>query len=152
MSKGELAKKYFEEGYSCSQAIVLAFADCINVEKSILLKLSSSFGGGFGRLREVCGAFSGMSMVVGYVFGYDKDDGQNKMAHYALVRELAEKFKQKNGGSVVCRELIAGTEKLSAENPSVRTDEYKHKRPCSEIVKNAGEVLQELLLEKGYSK
>ena len=149
MSRGELAKKYFDEGYNCAQAVVLAFADLIKIDKDDLLKIASSFGGGFGRLREVCGAFSGMSIVVGYLRGYSQTDGQNKMEHYALIRDLTEKFKQRNGGSIICRELIAGTEKLSSENPSVRTDEYKAKRPCSEIVKNATEILEELLVCKG---
>ena len=116
MSRGELAKKYFDEGYNCAQAVVLAFADLIKIDKDDLLKIASSFGGGFGRLREVCGAFSGMSIVVGYLCGYSLTDSQNKMEHYALIRELAEKFKQRNGGSIICRELIAGTEKLSSEN------------------------------------
>ena len=149
MTRGELAKKYFDEGLSCSQAVVLAFADLIKIDKDDLLKISSSFGGGFGRLREVCGAFSGVSIVVGYLLGYSQTDSQNKMEHYALVRQLADSFKEKNGGSIICRELIEGTEKLSSENPSHRTEEYKQKRPCSEIVKNATDILQDLLVSKG---
>ena len=149
MNRGELAKKYFDDGYSCSQAVVLAFSDIIALEKDVILKIASSFGGGFGRLREVCGAYSGMSIVVGYLLGYSQTNGQNKMEHYALIRRLAEEFKVRNGGSIVCRDLIAGTEKLSSENPAIRTDEYKKNRPCSEIVKNATDILEELLIEKG---
>lgn len=149
MSKGIVAKEYFENGYNCAQAIVLAFSDCVSVDKEILLKTASSFGGGFGRLREVCGAFSGMSIIAGLILGYSQDDGKNKMEHYALIRRLAEEFKNANGGSVVCRELLGETQKLSSENPSVRTEEYKKKRPCSEIVKNAGDILEKLLKEKG---
>lgn len=149
MNRGELAKKYFDDGYSCSQAVVLAFSDIISLEKDVILKIASSFGGGFGRLREVCGAFSGMSIVVGYLLGYSQTNGQNKMEHYALIRQLAEEFKVRNGGSIICRELIAGTEKLSSENPAERTREYNEKRPCSEIVKNATDILEELLIEKG---
>lgn len=149
MSKGIIAKEYFEKGYNCAQAIVLAFSDCLSLDRENLLKIASSFGGGFGRLREVCGAFSGMSIVVGLIFGYSEDDGKNKMEHYALVRFLADEFKKANGGSVVCRELLGETQKLSSENPSVRTEEYKKKRPCPEIVKNAGDILEKLLIEKG---
>lgn len=149
MTRGELAKKYFEEGYNCSQAVVLAFSDVISINKEDLLKISSSFGGGFGRLREVCGAFSGINIVVGYLFGFAETDGQNKMAHYSLIRELAERFKQRNGGTIICKELLGETENLSSKNPAVRTDEYKAKRPCSQIVKNSAEVLEELLKEKG---
>ena len=149
MSRAELAKSYFESGYNCCQAVALAFQDLIGVEKDLLLKLASSFGGGFGRLREVCGAFSGISMVIGAVCGYSQDCGNAKMEHYALVRELAEKFKELNGGSIICKELIQGTEKLSSENPSVRTEEYKNKRPCYEIVKNSALILENYFKEKG---
>ena len=149
MSRGNLAKEYFESGYNCCQAVALAFKDLVDIDEKALLKLASSFGGGFGRLREVCGAFSGMCVIAGLTVGYEKDDGENKMEHYKFIRELAEDFKNKNGGSVVCRELIKGTEKLSSENPSVRTEEYKSKRPCYEIVKNAAEILEFRLSEKG---
>ena len=149
MSRSKLAKEYFENGYSCSQAVVLAFCDCFDMPKESILKIASSFGGGFGRLREVCGAFSGCCIVLGYLAGYSSDDGQNKMEHYASVRKMADLFKERNGGSVVCRDLIAGTEKLSSENPSVRTEEYIKKRPCGEIVANAVEVLEIILNEKG---
>lgn len=149
MTRAERAKSYFENGYNCCQAVVLAFEDLIGVDKDCLLKIASSFGGGFGRLREVCGAFSGASMVLGALFGYSQDDGNAKMEHYALVREIADKFKELNGGSIICKELIAGTEKLSSENPSVRTEEYKKKRPCYEIVKNTAQILENHLKDKG---
>ena len=149
MTRSEKAKEFFDKGCNCSQAVVLAFSDCIDIPKESLLKISSSFGGGFGRLREVCGAFSGICIVLGYLLGYDNADNQNKMEHYANVRLLAERFKEKNGGSYICRELIEGTENLSNENPAIRSSEYKEKRPCSEIVANAAEILQEFLIEKG---
>ncbi|MBR2337645.1 MAG: C_GCAxxG_C_C family protein [Clostridia bacterium] len=148
MTRAELAKNYFENGYNCCQAVAIAFEDLIGIDRNLLLKLCSSFGGGFGRLREVCGAFSGISMVIGAVCGYSQDSGDTKMAHYALVRELAERFKNLNGGSIICKELIAGTEKLSSENPSVRTEEYKKKRPCYDIVKNAALILEDYFKEK----
>ena len=149
MSRADNAKNYFAEGYNCCQAVVLAFSDIVKVEKDQLLLISSSFGGGFGRLREVCGAFSGINIILGLVEGYTTTDGQNKLNHYANIRALAEKFKEANGGSIICRELIAGTEKLSSENPAVRTEEYKTKRPCGEIVYNATQILEDYLKEKG---
>ncbi len=149
MTKAELARSYFEDGYNCCQAVVLAFQEEIGIEKSLLLKMASSFGGGFGRLREVCGAFSGISIVVGALYGYDDAMGEKKAEHYALIRELAEDFKKVNGGSIICRELLAGSESLSAENPAVRSVEYKHKRPCYEIVANSANILETKLKEKG---
>ena len=148
MSRAQNAKDYFNQGYSCSQAVVKAFSDVID-NAELLIKVASSFGGGFGRLREVCGAFSGMCIVLGATNGYDERDIERKMEYYALIRELAEQFKNVNGGSVVCRELIKGTEKLSSENPSVRTEEYKQKRPCQNIVYNATEIIEKTLIEKG---
>ena len=149
MTKAELARNYFESGYNCCQAVTLAFKDEVGIEQKTLAKLASSFGGGFGRLREVCGAFSGVSWVVGALCGYGDAISDKKAEHYALVRELAEEFKKVNGGSIICRELLDGTENLSSENPAVRTEEYKHKRPCYEIVANAAELLEKKLKEKG---
>ena len=149
MTKAELARSYFEEGYNCCQAVALAFQGEIGIEKEMLAKMASSFGGGFGRLREVCGAFSGISLVVGALCGYGDAISDKKAEHYALIRELAEEFKAVNGGSIICRELLDGTEKLSAQNPAVRTEEYKHKRPCYEIVANSADLLEKKLKEKG---
>ena len=149
MTKAELSRNYFESGYNCCQAVVLAFQEEIGIEKEMLAKLASSFGGGFGRLREVCGAFSGISLVVGALLGYDETTGDKKAEHYALIRELAEEFKTANGGSIICRELLGATEKLSSKDPAVRTEEYKHKRPCYEIVANSSEILENKLKEKG---
>ncbi len=149
MTKAELARNYFDSGYNCCQAVVLAFQEEIGIEKQALAKIASSFGGGFGRLREVCGAFSGISIVLGALCGYDEDSGDKKAEHYALIRRLAEEFKARNGGSVVCRELLGETERLSSENPSERTPAYKHKRPCYDIVANSAEILFNALKEKG---
>ena len=147
MTKAELAREYFESGYNCCQAVALAFKDEVKIEQELLAKLTSSFGGGFGRLREVCGAFSGISLVIGALCGYGDSASETKAEHYTLVRELADEFKNVNGGSIVCRELLAGTEKLSSDNPAIRTEEYKHKRPCYEIVANAAALLEKKLKE-----
>ena len=111
--------------------------------------MASSFGGGFGRLREVCGAFSGISLVVGALLGYGDAESDKKAEHYALIRELAEEFKNVNGGSIICRELLGNTQNLSSENPAERTMEYKHKRPCYDIVANSADILDKKLKEKG---
>lgn len=149
MTKAELARSYFEEGFNCCQAVVLAFQEEIGIEKEMLAKMASSFGGGFGRLREVCGAFSGISLVVGALLGYGDAESNKKAEHYALIRELAEEFKNVNGGSIICRELLGNTQNLSSENPAERTMEYKHKRPCYDIVATSADILDKKLKEKG---
>lgn len=148
MSRGDKAYEYFNNGYNCSQAVVLAFSDLYPDKKDDMVKIASSFGGGFGRTREVCGTFSGISMVLGLICGFDGENGVSKAEHYALIRELGERFKKDNG-SIICRELLGGTVNLSSENPAVRTEEYKKKRPCAELCRYAADILEEKLIEKG---
>lgn len=102
----ELARQAFKEGYNCSQAMVAAFSDLMEMDKKTALRLASSFGGGMGRMREVCGAVTGMFMVVGILYGYDDaKDYEGKKDTYALVQELANQFKSETG-SIICRELL----------------------------------------------
>ena len=113
MDRGELAKSYFMKGYNCSQAVVLAFADRTGFDEPTSAKLASSFGGGFGRMREVCGTFSGMVLVLGLLYGYDaanETETANKKLHYARVQALAERFRAEFG-SIICRELLTGKAK-----------------------------------------
>ena len=102
MSRGQKAEEYFKSGYNCAQAVVMAFADVIGGDTQAYLRLSSSFGGGIGRLREVCGAFSGSCMVAGLLRGYDNENGVDKGSHYALIQRLALKNKLQIG-SIICK-------------------------------------------------
>lgn len=140
-----LAEAYFKEGYNCSQAVALAFSDEIGLDRETLLKITSSFGGGMGRLREVCGAVSGMFIIAGLLQGYTSpNDIPKKSEHYALIQKLAKLFKEKNG-SYVCRELISGA---SISNQSYeRSAEYYNKRPCVSLVGDAAEILSEILVK-----
>lgn len=125
---------YFRMGYNCSQAVVLAFSDLTGLDETTSLKLASSFGGGMGKMREVCGAVSGMFMAAGLILGYDSpDDAKAKSEHYALIRELADEFKAQNK-SIICRELLSPLNVSSNGEPEARTDEYYKKRPCPELV------------------
>ena len=144
MSRGQKAEEYFKSGYNCAQAVVMAFADVIGGDTQAYLRLSSSFGGGIGRLREVCGAFSGSCMVAGLLRGYDNENGVDKGSHYALIQRLALKNKLQNG-SIICKELLGATVKLSSADPSVRTAEYVKKRPCAELCRIAADILAEEL-------
>lgn len=144
-----LAMEYFGQGYNCAQSVVLAFADLIPVEeKDVIIRMSSSFGGGMGRLREVCGAVSGMFLVIGALYGYDgPETGSAKAEHYARVQELAKAFEEANG-SIVCRELLGLKEHRQAPVPEARTEAYYKKRPCKELVGCAAEILETYLQEK----
>ena len=139
MSRKEIAMKLFEEGYNCAQAVFLAFEDLYGIERKTALRLSSSFGGGMGRLREVCGSVSGMFMVAGMLYGYDNPQASTEKAeHYARIQKLAADFEKKNG-SIVCRELLGLTVKKQEPTPEARTPEYYKKRPCNELCKYAGD-------------
>ena len=148
VSNPESAVKFFKDGYNCSQAVLAVYCDELGVDFETALKLSSSFGGGMGRLREVCGAVSSMFMVVGLKFGYiSPNDRPAKEKHYRLIQELAKRFEIKNG-SIICRELLGLKVKHDTPTPDVRTESYYKKRPCSEIVKCAVEILEEVLKEE----
>lgn len=145
MTKRELGESYFAAGYNCAQSVVLAFKDELNINEETLKKISSAFGGGMGRMREVCGAVSGMLMVLGMLKGYsDPKDVKYKGEYYALIQSLAGEFKEKNG-SIICRELLGLSEKSSAPTPEARTPEYYKKRPCKLLVGDACEILEEYL-------
>ena len=147
--------KNFREGCNCSQAIMLAFSDLTGLDESTALKISCSFGGGMGRLREVCGAFSGMIMVAGLIYGYDNvKEPSLKKEHYRRIQDLAERFRSVNicknaqNGSIVCRELL-GLNKGEDEGgePSERNAGYYSKRPCEIIIGNAAEILENYINE-----
>lgn len=139
------AKALFREGYNCSQAVFLAFEDLYPIDRTTALKLSSSFGGGMGRLREVCGAVSGMFMVAGVFYGYDSPvDHDAKKDHYARIQELAKEFEEANG-SIVCRDLLGLGKAKESPNPEHRTESYYKKRPCAELVEMAVAIMEEYI-------
>jgi C_GCAxxG_C_C family probable redox protein len=147
MTRREAAMANFMKGYNCSQSIVLAFADMLDIDEKSLLKMSSSFGGGMGRLREVCGSVSGMFMVAGLLYGYDgPETGQVKADHYARIQELAHRFEEQHG-SIVCRELLGLNVRHDVPVPEARTTEYYKKRPCPEIIGDAAEILDQFIKE-----
>ena len=141
----------FKKGYNCSQSIILAFEDILPLDISTLSKMASSFGGGMGRLREVCGSVSGMFMIAGLLYGYDgPETGEVKAEHYARIQELAHKFEEKHG-SIVCREMLGLSVKHDVPTPEARTTEYYKKRPCAEIIGDAAEILEQYINEHPIS-
>lgn len=152
MTKKELAENYFREGANCAQAVLRAFAPECGLSGEEAMRLASGFGGGVGRLREVCGAVSGMTLAVNILFGNtDPADKAAKDAHYALVRKLAESFRARTG-SIICRELL-GEERAGADSPvsEKRTAAYYKERPCPGLVAAAAEILEKELAERGIT-
>ena len=144
--RAQAAMGYFYEGYNCSQSIMLAFEDIHNLDRKTALQMSCSFGGGMGRLREVCGGVSGMFMVLGLVYGYDDPkDVQAKKEQYERVQALAAEFKELNG-SIVCRDLLGLKENgPQPPTPEERTPEYYSKRPCPKMIGSAAMILERYL-------
>ena len=144
MTRREIGENYFKQGYNCAQSVVLAFKDLIGIEEEKAVKLISGFGGGFGRMREVCGAVSGMVYVISAVEGYTSPTADTeKMELYKTVQTLMKEFKAQNG-SYICAELMDGV-KQDSPTPEKRTQEYYEKRPCALLVGDACEILEKYL-------
>lgn len=145
MTRAEQAKEYFKSGYNCSQAVALAFADALNVPEETLKAVTLPLGGGLGRLRQTCGGVSGAALCVGLLF-----PEYGKSETYAVVQEIAKRFREKNG-SYNCGELLSGAglkPELSAQAEE-RTPAYYQKRPCADLVYDAAEILEQICRERG---
>ena len=141
--RADRAKELFTSGCNCSQAVFLAFCDKYGIDRDTAMKIASSFGGGMGRSREVCGALSGMLMVCGMETGSaDTKDVAAKGENYRVARELMDSFREDNG-SIYCRELLGLTKREESPVPEKRTAAYYKKRPCAEIVYRAALILEE---------
>ena len=143
--KSEKAKELFKSGYNCSQSVLGVFAEELGMNVETAMKISSSFGGGMGRMREVCGTVSGM--FAGLAFATASDSATEKGEHYKRIQELAKRFKEKNG-SIICRELLQGVETSNSPTPSERNETYYKKRPCIELVGDSVEIFEQYLLEQ----
>ncbi len=142
------AKAYFEQGYNCAQSVLLAFEGELGIAPETAAKLSSSFGGGMARLREVCGAVSGLFMTFAAMYGVsDPKDSEGKASQYKDLQELAATFREENG-SIVCRELLGLTRNTSDPTPEKRTDDYYRKRPCGELVACATQIMEKYIQNK----
>lgn len=147
MDKREKAEKLFLEGYNCAQAVAGAYAEEMGMDFDTVVKTVSSFGGGMGRLREVCGTVSGMFFVAGALYGYDNPkDPAAKKEHYERIQLLAARFKAETG-SIICRELLGSAGKNTDPTPGARTKEYYQKRPCAKMAGLAAGILEEYIAE-----
>ena len=147
MTKGEIAKKHFESGKNCSQSVALAFCDEMGLNEDLVARQTIGFGGGIGRMREVCGTVSGMTYVISNLYG-----GCGRAEVYAMVQEVAKKFEAENS-SIICRVLLGLDKNVRpAPTPDARTREYYKKRPCSELCKTAADILDEFIKSQSNCK
>ena len=140
------AEALFRQGYNCSQSVFAAFADVVGMSVEEAAQLASPFGAGFGKLREVCGAVSGMTMLAGKLKGYsDPEAREEKVELYKLIQKMCAEFEGKEG-SIICRELLGLEKGEDLGEPAVRTEEYYRSRPCVGACRTAAEIAEKYLL------
>ena len=141
MDHGMKAAELFLSGYNCAQAVAVAYSEELGLTERQAAKMVSAFGGGMGRMREVCGAVSGMLFVLSALYGYDTPgDDVSKKRLYSEVQELASRFRAENG-SIICREILKNPPSDPA--PSPRTAQYYAERPCARMVYLAAKILED---------
>ena len=146
MSRADRAEELFRQGYNCGQSVFAAFADVLGMTVEEAAKIASPFGAGFGKLREVCGAVSGMTLVTGYLKGYsDPADYESKKEVYALIQKMCAEFEERQG-SIICRELLGIKKGEDTAEPAVRTEEYYRSRPCIVACRTAAEIVEKEVL------
>ena len=153
MNKSEIARQHFLNGANCAQAVLCAFAAECGIDECSAMSIASGFGAGMGRMREVCGAVSGMILVANMIHGrYAVDDKAAKDGHYALIQKLAGAFREQNG-SIICRELL-GIDSKAPQSPvsETRSAEYYRKRPCAELVALAASIVEKELSFTDFSR
>ena len=149
MNHAERARENFLKGYNCAQSVAIAFAAEMGKSEEEVARLASSFGGGMGKLREVCGAVSGALLVYGALRGYsDPTDDEAKKRQYAQVQDFAARFKAEHE-TIICRELLKSIalKKEGTSEPEARTPEYYRTRPCARFVETAARILEDMLAE-----
>ncbi|MCQ2738705.1 MAG: C-GCAxxG-C-C family protein [bacterium] len=141
MNNIEKSVEYFKQGYNCSQAVFAVYAPMFGIDEKTALKLSSSFGGGMGRLREVCGAVTAMFAIAGLAKGTSAVDDITKAKLYSLIQSMAKEFKNEYG-TIICRELLKLESPQSSPEPTKRTEDFYKTRPCEYFIKTACEIIE----------
>lgn len=160
-----MARENFRiHGYNCCQSVLLAYTDIIGLDEETAATITSGFGGGMGRLREVCGSVSAMFMITGFIHpAADPSVKSDRTANYALVQQAASEFRELNG-SIVCKELLGLVPKSTvgkngisvpapqaaalpqeSPEPSDRTPEYYKKRPCEELIGISARIIGNMI-------
>jgi C_GCAxxG_C_C family probable redox protein len=146
MNGKELACSRFKGGFSCSQAVFSAYAEQLGLDRETALKIAGAFGGGMGRMAQTCGAVTGAFMVIGLKYGaIDAEDKETKERAYALVRKFADRFKSRHG-SIACQDLL-GCDISKPEDEKVAREQKLFETICPKLVKDAAEILEEMLSE-----
>ena len=141
------ACELFAGGLNCAQSVFVAFTDVTGIDKDLAMRLSSSFGGGMGRMREVCGACSAMFMIAGILYGTGEGcSHEDKTEHYKRIQQLAAEFKAEHN-TIICRELLKELSVTSTPEPEKRTEKYYKVRPCVRFVRTAAEILDRYISE-----
>ena len=147
MDRSDRAEELFRQGYNCGQAVFATFSDIAGVTAEEAAKIASPFGAGFGKMREVCGAVSGMTLLAGYLQGYsDPADHEGKKELYALIQNMCREFEEAEG-SLICRDLLGLNKGEDIAEPAVRTEEYYQNRPCVGACRKAAEIAEKYLLK-----
>ncbi len=147
MSAREEARRLFLEGYNCSQSVFAACAERLGMDRETALKISAPMGGGVGRMRDVCGAFSACAMLAGLKFADTSSSPESKKNIYEITQVLAETFKERNG-SIICRELLKlGEYSEKSATPDARDKAYYASRPCLAIVEFAADMAERKIVE-----
>lgn len=142
----DAAVQNFYKGYNCSQSVALAYCDIWGVDEKLMLLMSASFGGGFARLRETCGAVSGMAIILGLATGMtDPKDQARKSYNYQVVQRAVKLFEKENGGTHICKEFLGLAKPEGTHVAEARTPEYYEKRPCPNLIRSAATVLETVL-------
>ena len=146
MNRADKAEELFRKGYNCSQSVFAAFADVLGMSVEEAARIASPFGAGFGKLREVCGAVSGMTLAAGYLKGYDDPaDHESKKELYRLIQKMCAEYEEQKG-TIICRELLGLKKGEDLGEPSVRTEEYYQSRPCIGACRTAAGIAEKYLL------
>lgn len=142
MSKMEIAKQKFDEGYNCAQSVLFAFANNGIIDKDTALKIATGFGGGIAREGQVCGAFTAGVMLLGLIHGQGINDNEDKKeSTYTLVQDFINEFKNKNK-SILCKEILNGCDiKTEAGREKFKEKNY-HSEICEKCVENSVTIMQ----------
>lgn len=145
------AVRRFAEGCNCAQAVLMTYADLLGLTPEQAAMVSVGFGGGMGRLREHCGAFSAAIMLCGALEGPEGALKEHRTATYARVQEVHRRFIQRNG-TICCADLLGRARGAEAPTPEARTSEYYRSRPCARIIRSACQIIDEMLQEKNDAR
>lgn len=142
------AEENFKKGFNCAQSVLLCFCDYLNFDKDTALRIAQAFGAGSCRLREMCGAVSGMLMALSLLEGSSDPSAKDKKDNlYKIGQDLVKKFEEKNS-SYICKELLGLKSKENSPISENRTESYYKKRPCAKLCADAASIFCEYLNSK----